>query len=855
MTTPERWQHIERLYHAALAREDGERPAFVREVCAGDETLREEVESLLARDARAEAFLTELAAEAFSGLLEPDPDRVLEGITLGAYRIERLLGRGGMGAVFLAYDTRLDRSVALKLVDAPADGDTARSRLLREARNAAALNHPNICTIHEVGEANGLAFIAMEYVEGRSLRARLQEGALELVDAIRYGIQTADALAYAHDHGVIHRDFKAANAIVTEAGRLKIVDFGLARRADAVAASATIMSSGVPVGTPTGTPYAMAPEQVRGETADARTDVWALGVLLYEMVAGAKPFHGATIPEVFSAILRDPPAALPDAVPVEMRSLIERCLAKEPERRYQRADDVRTALEAIQAGTVTPWIAWRYRMNRRRGLVFAAALFTLGAMLVGFNVRGWRDRLVGNAPAAAPLKLAVLPLEDLSGGADQQHFAAGTHDALVTALARISALRVTARSSVLRYKGTQKTASEIARELNVDAILTGSVSRSGDRIRITAQLIDATTESHLWADTYERAVRDVLSLQNEIVAAITGQVRLQLTPEEKARLSRARPVDPEAYEAYLRGMFHLNQLTPEGVEKGLALLQTAVAKDPGHPLPYAQLAIGYAALGHGPSPPPDAFARARAAALQALALDDTVAQAHEVLAELTMYDERTWDWPAAERGFRRALELNPALAQAYAHYGWYLVLFDRFDEALASVRRAQEVDPLSPTWPAMQAFMYCGIRRYDEAIREAQKSLELNPKFPLAFHVLGIAYSGKGMHEEALAAHERAGAFSPGFKWGLGYTYALIGRRADALRIAAELPPTRVNTLNRAYIYAALGDRDGAFRWVQAAYEQRHGEIPWIRNNPVLAPLLRDDPRFADLVRRMKLPS
>jgi serine/threonine protein kinase len=291
------------------------------------------------------------------------------GMTLGSYRIERVLGRGGMGAVFLAYDTRLHRQVALKVMDGPADSDTSRIRLLREARNAAALNHPNICTIYEVGEANGSAFIAMEYVEGRSLRDQLDAGAMLLEDVFRCGLQAADALGYAHDHGVIHRDFKAANAILTETGRLKIVDFGLARRGDAVMAGATTIASLVPAGAAAGTPYAMAPEQVRGEATDARTDIWALGVLLCEMASGAKPFDAATIPELFSSILRDSPADLPHAVPVEMRAVIARCLEKEPARRYQHTGEVRAALDAIQAGTVAPWVAWRYHLSRRRWLV------------------------------------------------------------------------------------------------------------------------------------------------------------------------------------------------------------------------------------------------------------------------------------------------------------------------------------------------------------------------------------------------------------------------------------------------------------------------------------------------------
>jgi predicted Ser/Thr protein kinase len=420
MTAPDRWERIEQLYHDALARDEHERATFLRSACGADNQLRSEVESLLARNEAAEVLFAVPALQTFGDLLTADVDPGPEGATFGGYRIERLLGRGGMGSVFLAYDTRLDRRVALKLVEVPADGDAAR-RLLREARNAAALNHPNICTVHEAGEVNGSAFIAMEYVPGRSLRERLDEGALDLTDAIRYGLQVAEALAYAHDQGVVHRDLKAANAIVTEGGRLKIVDFGLAHRADAAAVSATTLSSLVPPGTPTGTPYAMAPEQVRGESADAHTDIWALGVLLYELVTGAKPFRGAAVAEMFSAILRDPPAPLPDSVPVGLRVLIERCLAKQPKQRYRHAADVQSALEAIQAGTVPRSIAWRYRLNRRLRLLSATVLVAIAAALASLNVGGLRDRLIGNAPETAPLKLAVLPLEDLSGGVDQQY--------------------------------------------------------------------------------------------------------------------------------------------------------------------------------------------------------------------------------------------------------------------------------------------------------------------------------------------------------------------------------------------------------------------------------------------------
>ena len=466
---------------------------------------------------------------------------------------------------------------------------------------------------------------------------------------------------------------------------------------------------------------------------------------------------------------------------------------------------------------------------------------------MGANAGSLRDRLLGNAVEAAPLKLAVLPLEDLSGDPDQAFFAAGMHDTLITDLARIRALRVTARASALRYRDTRKSVREIARELKADAVLTGSVARSGDRVRVTAQLIDAATENLLWTDRYDRAVREVLSLQNEIVAAIAREVRLQLTPDEQARLTRARPVNPEAHEAYLRGMFFVNQGTPDGIKKGLALLHEAVAKDPAHPQPYAHLAAGYSTLGHRPSPPPDAFTRARAAALNALQLDESVADAHAVLGELILYGERSWDWPAAERSFERAVELNPALPRAHAHYAWHLALFDRWDEALASMRRAEEVDPLTPLWPAWRSWLLNAAGRFDEGVRAAEQSLELNPNFRVGHGVLGMAYTGKAMYKEAVAAFEKANG---GF--GLGVAYARAGRSDDARRLAVELERAK-DPIGAASIYAVLGDRDLAFRLLETAYEERDSNIPWMQANPALR-TLGDDPRFVDLLRRMNLP-
>ena len=404
------------------------------------------------------------------------------GMTLGTYRIERLLGRGGMGAVFLAHDTTLRRAVALKVVNAAADDDTSHSRVLREARSAAALNHPHICTIHEVGHASGATFIAMEHIEGRSLRDRLDEGgALPLGEAVRYGLQAADALAYAHEHGVVHRDFKAANAMITGDGRLKIVDFGLARRGDALVVGETTMASAVPAGAVAGTPYAMAPEQVRGDPADARTDIWALGVLLYEMVTGAQPFTGATVPELFSSILRDPPKPWPDGVAVAIKPVIERCLEKEPARRYPargrgpcgtRRDPVGhgAAVDGVALSPDAPALAGG---RPRRSSIVAA-------VVVGFNVGGVRDRLVGNAPA--PIKLAVLPFENLTGDPDQDYFSDGLTEETITQLGRLHPQRLQRDRADLvdALQEPRCPLAQIGRELGVQYVLEGSASPRGE---------------------------------------------------------------------------------------------------------------------------------------------------------------------------------------------------------------------------------------------------------------------------------------------------------------------------------------------------------------------------------------
>jgi len=467
-------------------------------------------------------------------------------------------------------------------------------------------------------------------------------------------------------------------------------------------------------------------------------------------------------------------------------------------------------------------------------------------------VRRWR-----HVPVTEPeiRSLAVLPLENLSGNPEDEYFAAGMHDALIGELAQIGSLRVISRTSAMKYKESGKSVQEIARELKVDGIVEGSAYLEGDRVQIQVRLIQAQpVENPLWAQTYEKDIRDVLVMYSEVARAVTREIQVKLTPEEESRLADARQVNPETYKAYLTGMFHLNKSTPEGFERGLAYLQQAVENDPAEPLAHAGLALGYVTLGHGSAAQPDVFPRARVAALTALKLDETLAEAHSVLADVKLYYE--WDWAGAEDAFQRAMELNPNHALTHYHYAWYLALFGRLDEAIEEHKRAQELDPLMPLHTAWLGRLYQYAGRYEEAIDEARKSLELNPDFPVGHFVLGEVYAEKGMYEEAIAAAKKAAAVNPAWRFALGSAYALAGRKDEARKLLAELEaeePTQWNEATLSGLYVSLGENDKAIRQLEVAYKLRAPWLPWIRVIPNLKPL-RDDPRFQDLLRRMNVP-
>jgi eukaryotic-like serine/threonine-protein kinase len=785
------------------------------------------------------------------------------GQALGHYRILEKIGSGGMGEVYRARDEQLGREVALKVLPAQllAD-DSARKLLIREARTASALNHPNICTIHDVGETDGRNYIVMEYVKGRPLAEQIGEHGLPAETVIRYGEQIADGLAHAHEHGVIHRDLKTSNIMITPEGRAKVLDFGLAKRhsIEGVTEQTHSQNSNVDDGAGVGTMHYTAPEVFKGEPTDARSDIWALGVVLYEMTAGQRPFHGKTAYELSSHILHDQPRELPAAATPGLREVIERCLTKSQAERYQHAIEVRAALRALRSQTPTPAstikeaeeASARLR-DRKRLFVLGGAFGAILLLIVGWRFAPAKWSLRGTS--AAPIhSLAVLPLENLSRDPAEEYFADGMTEELTTQLAQISALRVISRTSVMQYKDSKKSLPQVAKELHVDAVVEGSVMRQGDRVRITAQLIQASTDKHLWAKSYEGDARDVLGLQQEVAHAIADEVKVQLTPQEQTRLSSSRPVNPAAHEAYLKGNY-LNKGTGAQQRKAKEYFEEAIRIDPKYGPAYAGLADYYwSTLDLRPR---DSMPKAKENALKALELDSDLAQAHTELAAIHFYGD--WDWTGAESEFRHALELNPSDAESHRYYSFFLAALGRKDEAVAESRKAQDLDPLSISTQVTAGFVLYYAREFDKAIEQCRKALDLDPNSAGAYDCLGSSYLAEGKYEEAIAASEKASNLwsgDPQRLVGLGRAYAMADRKSDAVRILEQLRQLSRHAYVPPYffatIYAAMGQREEAIAWLEKAFDERDVYLAWLKVDSAVD-RLQDDARFKQLLSRVGL--
>jgi serine/threonine protein kinase len=772
------------------------------------------------------------------------------GQTISHYRILEKLGGGGMGVVYKAQDLKLDRLVALKFLPPDLTRDPeAKDRFIQEAKAASALDHNNICTVHEIAETDDdQIFIVMACYEGETLKKKIERGPLKIEEATDLSVQIAQGLAEAHQHGIVHRDVKPANIFITQGGVAKMLDFGLAKLSGASKLTKT--------GSTLGTVAYMSPEQARGEKVDHRTDNWSLGVMMYEMVTGQLPFKSEYQDALVYSILNEQPApitGLRTGVPMELERIISKCIEKKAADRYQHADellvDLKSLKRRVETGEVTRGKVVAMPLVRRRLAVYGGIAIIVVAAIIGLvyfllPVRGVLD------------SIAVLPLENLSGDPAQEYFSDGMTDELITELQKIKSLRVISRTSVKQYKGTKKTLPEIARELDVKAVVEGSVLREADNVRINVQLIQASPEKHLWANAFDRSMRNVLTLQSEVARTIAREIRVTVTPQEQTHLARSRPVNAEAYQFYLQGRYHFAQRTLAAFDKSIQLFRKALEKDPDDALAYTGLAESYGILPfYGGALPQDAFPKAKAAALKALELDSTLAEAHAALGFVLLYWD--WDWSAAERELSKAIELNQSYVVAHHWYAEYLSAIGRHEQAVAEIKRAQELDPLSPLMLAIGGEVCNYARRYDEVIEQCRKALELDSNYALAHVHLSEGYLGKGMYKEAITEAEKGARFfgSDDALLRLGVVYARVGERAKGLKIIDRVGQLRQKEmpLRFALLYASLGDKQRALSCLEEAYYHREPSMVFLNVSVALSPL-HSERRFQDLVRRMNFP-
>jgi serine/threonine-protein kinase len=873
--TPERWQHIARIYELAADEAPATRDRFLSEVCSGDEALRREVESLLREDDA--SVVVDRSVWALAAPLFDEQLKLPSGTLLGPYRIEVALGAGGMGEVFSATDTRLNRRVAIKVLPrAAALDEQMRARFAREARAVAALTHPHICTLYDVGRHDEVDFLVMEHLEGETLATRLARGQLPLHLVLSYAIEIAGALDHAHRQGIVHRDLKPANIMLTASGA-KLLDFGVAKlrcagsepghadvtRVETIA-DPTILApvdskevgdiSATSRGAVLGTRRYMAPEQLTGRAVDARSDLFSFGTVLYEMLTGKRAFEGNNAASIRVAVLERQPtsaSSLKPSVPRTVDALVGRCLAKNPDERWQTAAELLHELKrAAESSALT-------RTRTREALRWVAAILITGIAALGAWL--WTGGLQRSSPPPAThiRTIAVLPLQDLSRkDTDHAYFADGVTEQLIAALATVSGLRVISRTSVMHYKTNRKPVQEIAQELQVDGVIEGSVVLADDTVRITAKLIEGLSGDVLWARSFEGDLRNVLGLQHEVARAISSKVGIRLTPQEQAQLGSARPVDPEVHRQVLLGWYHANKRTEDGLRSAVGFFKAANGIDPGYAPGYAGLAAAYTELSGFYLDPRQAMPQARHAAETAIQLDEMLAEAHAALGYVHLAFD--WDGPAAERSLLRALDLNPTLVTARLTYAAYLTTQKRNDDAVREIRRAVSLDPLSIHTYTFGATLLNFTRRYDDAIELARRGLELEPDSALTTAVQGVAYAEQRRFREALDSLERAVRLDNSLTILALQARVLAdaGRKAEAEKTLRHIEEAARSSYFRtckvATVYVGLADLDTAAALFRKGIDERADCMPWLGVEPSIDPF-RADSRYLTLLRDIGL--